>query len=32
MGNSRRSKTFPYLMHISAELRGGNLKMAIPCS
>ena len=27
MGNSRRSKTFPYLMHISAELRGGNLKI-----
>ena len=27
MGNSRRSKTFPYLMHISAELRGGDLKI-----
>ena len=27
MGNSRRSKTFQYLMHISAELRGGNLKI-----
>ena len=27
MGNSRRSKEFPYLMHISAELRGGELKI-----
>src|SRR5258706_127388 len=27
MGNSRRSKTFPYLMHISAELRGADLKI-----
>jgi hypothetical protein len=27
MGNSRRSKTFPYLMHVSAELRGGDLKI-----
>ncbi|HSE89172.1 MAG TPA: hypothetical protein VLJ79_23365 [Candidatus Binatia bacterium] len=27
MGNSRRAKDFPYLMHISAELRGGDLKI-----
>jgi hypothetical protein len=27
MGNSRRSKDFPYLMHISAEMRGGELKI-----
>ena len=27
MGNSRRSKDFPYLMHISAEMRGGDLKI-----
>src|SRR6266511_781261 len=27
MGNSRRSKTFPYLLHVSAELRGGDLKI-----
>ncbi len=27
MGNSRRNKSFPYLMHISAELRGGTLRV-----
>ena len=27
VGNSRRSKTFPYLLHVSAELRGGDLKI-----
>ena len=27
MGNSRRAKNFPYLMHVSAEMRGGDLKI-----
>ncbi|MGH7846122.1 MAG: hypothetical protein ACREQW_13265 [Candidatus Binatia bacterium] len=27
MGNSRRTKEFPYLMHISGEMRGGSLKV-----
>jgi hypothetical protein len=26
MGNSRRAKEFPYLMHISTEIPGGDLK------
>ena len=27
MGNSRRAEKFPYLLHVSAELRGGDLKI-----
>jgi len=27
MGNSRRAKEFPYLMHVSGEMRGGSLKV-----
>ncbi|MGN6719646.1 MAG: hypothetical protein ACTHLX_19925 [Candidatus Binatia bacterium] len=27
MGNSMRTKDFPYLMHISGEMRGGDLKI-----
>ncbi len=27
MGNSRTTKTFPYLMHISGEMRGGSLRV-----